>query len=132
VSPVGIGLQDELEARGNCRYGLSGVKVRVSGHEGLFTIWESHWAADEELQLTVYPADGPSPIPLRCVDPEKHQLPGYPIEMSFHTFKCFCFEGKYPPGTLFFVPATDCTLASPWPVVCCRPKRRRKGKGVNA
>jgi hypothetical protein len=115
---TGLSLVEELERRGGCRYGLRGVKVRVHGHPGLFKVWATYWGAGQQLFLTLYPAVGPEPIEVQCVDPEHHDL--------FHT--AACFDSVFPAGTIRDMGAERVTLASRWPVVCCRPRRSRGRK----
>jgi hypothetical protein len=113
---IGTTVQQEHEARG-CRAGLQGVHVTVLEHPGEFIIAGSRWTRDRQLVLNVYPADGPRPVLFRCVNPKEHQ--------SWHTAECYS-SPTWPPGTLHGVPESACTLSSEWPVVCCKPRRRRR------
>jgi hypothetical protein len=115
---IGPSLSEELENRGNCRAGLPGVKVVIAGHKGLFKILSSHWDKGSRLKLIVYPAGSREPPLWKCVDPENHKF--------FHT--ACCINQDLPPGSMIDVQPEDCTLASVWPVVCCKPRRRRKVK----
>jgi hypothetical protein len=112
-STIGRNLQDELDARDGCRYGLPGVLVTIEEHDGVYIIDHAKWGPGEQLLVSAYPADGPPPQRCNCVDPEHHRLT--------HTGDCFMNLWK-PPGFLRNVPAWDCTLASEWPVVCCEPE----------
>jgi hypothetical protein len=113
-SSIGQNLQSELDLRDGCRYGLSDVPIRVHGHEGSYRIFGTHWDAKSELRLTAYP-EGPRPREWVCTDPDTHKYS--------HTMACY--NPQFPPGTLHDVAAIDCTLLDRWPVVCCRPRRRR-------
>jgi hypothetical protein len=124
---TGLSLAEELERRGGCRYGLADVKVHVEGHAGVYAVWSTEWDKNSELRLVVYPADGPAPEEvIECKHPEScfvHAETGWAV----HTADCW-EPTKYPPGTLNDVHADHCTLASKWPVVCCRPRRSRGRK----
>jgi hypothetical protein len=118
-SPAGAELQAELEARSNCRYGLRGVPIRVRGHGGTFVVFSTRWDAGRRLAVTAYPA-GRDGFPVwKCTDTDNHKW----------THTMACWNPAFPDGTLFNVPASDCILTGPWPVVCCRPSRRRRGTG---
>jgi hypothetical protein len=119
-------IQDELEARSNCRYGLAGVVIRIRGHDGLFVVWSSRWAADRELVVTAYPAAGPKPEEWKCIDPENHIKPYEQFGGRWEVHSLACLNDEYPPVTLHDVPAPDCTLVGEWPVVCCRPRRKKR------
>lgn len=93
-------VQDELERRDECRYGLHGVKVRYRGQEQF--IDASDWDADGNLvlhlvnHLEVDDPDGPLP-PL----------------MTAAELMAMDFSHLPPP-----VPANECVLLSDWPEVC--------------
>jgi hypothetical protein len=123
-STTGLNLQDELEARRDCRYGLRGVAIRVEGHDELYRIYSTAWAAGKELRIKAYPASGPEPVAVHCIDPEEHGSLSTE-HIHFHTVGCYA-NPEYPPGMLFKLSPSQCTLAEEWPVVCCRPSVRRK------
>jgi hypothetical protein len=115
---IGAELQDELEARSGCRYGLKGVPIRIRGHPGTFVIASTRWDAARRLVLTAYPAGSDRPRPWGCIPP------GRIVWGHLLAYR----KPTYPPGTLTGIPATDCTLAGRWPVVCCRPRRPRRSR----
>jgi hypothetical protein len=112
-SKVGTTVASELERRNGCRYGLRGVKVAVEGHQGAFIVWSTRWGAGRKLLIAVYPADGPQPVALHCVDPARH--------LCTHPLACYA-DPQYPPGMLFGVAPERLTLLGRWPVTCCKPR----------
>jgi hypothetical protein len=126
---IGRTVQEELERRGDCRYGMSGVEVRVRGYPGRFLVEHNHWNARGELVLTACPAEGPRPTPGTCdCDLDDINRQHGDSELVVHTAACRYWDTQYPSGTLHDVPAADCILASRWPIACCRPRDRKPSR----
>lgn len=107
---------EELELRNNCRFGLTGVRMRHEPTGREFECHGSEW--DANTRLLVYATAG-------------HYDPGFEPQPDDLGIICAADIdlGKYhPPEKLR---AEDCALLSRWPVVCCRP-RRRSAKKANA
>jgi hypothetical protein len=131
-SPIATSVASELKRRRNCRHGLRGVKVRVRAHDGLFEIYHTSWGKHEQLFMTVFPADGPRPF-----DPNfaKARTPYPGADYSTWTDEELGIVRLsdlkpmiYPPGTLHDIRPEECTLMSRWPIVCCKPRRRRAAR----
>lgn len=114
-------LSDELARRDDCRYGLAGLLCEVAGEAGAYRIYSTDWLPDDTLGLNLYPADGPKPRALWANEPE--------VIGPFELRNIADYIGlEEPPGFLKRVRAGRIVLLEPWPVVCCRPKRRRSAQ----
>ena len=110
-------LEDAVEIRSNCRNGLRGVLISVSGREGVFAIRSTEWDAEGRLRVTASPASSPPSRPTPAA--------GNRLGRARAVLICAAEVPAVndPPGTLFDVTASDCFLAGKWPATCCGPRR---------
>lgn len=111
---AGEHLDEALARRRNCRYGLRGVRMRhlPTGRE--FECGGSQWGQDGTLLLYTR---------------RERMRPGHEGKtcggLVVYTAKEL-MEGIEPLEPDAIVRAEDCVLLSRWPVVCCRPGRKRE------
>ena len=128
-----ITVKQECLNRGECRYGLRGVKVKVPGYQGEFRIRSSDWGAGGlELTLNSKPEervswkDGIVEMTLgQILDlPETASLIiGGPLDMSVEDLKLALEAEELPaPDGDVTCPADRCFLRSYWQPVCCGPR----------
>ena len=120
-------VRDESARRNDCRSGLRGVEVSIIGIVDRFKIYSSQWGKGQQLLLDLYPSDqeepdyawlGPdTPENLRSL--EIGLIHGDWIEKGW-------WVPMWPLGSQFKVPAQQCVLMTPWPVVCCEPQDGRE------
>ena len=112
-------LQEELDRRAGCRYGLADVLVVVGRLDGFRRVYGTMWNKDSELEVAVYP-DGPRPNDVRCVcEPAIRRLnEQYKNKMECHSLDCFF----HPESVVDGIQARDVTLLERWPGVCCKPR----------
>lgn len=96
-------VQDELERRSDCRYGLRGVLVAVRGHGAeVFAVRHTQWDRDGKLVVNV--------SDLQAYRVEEDQPP--------RTMTLGQLIANQEPEKGFDVSGADCFLLSDWPVVC--------------
>jgi hypothetical protein len=121
---VGRNLALEIFLRNNCRHGLKDVLIEINypGCEGrLYRIYATEWDEKAMLRISAFPENGPMPEPLHCVGTAGCITDG-PFEV--HSALCYA-KPVYPDGMVRNLRPEYCILAAEWPVVCCRPDRRR-------
>lgn len=95
-------VEDELNRRDDCRYGLRGVLVAVRGESAEpWVIGGSEWDAYERLRLYIYPGT---------------EIPKKPFEGMVYTLRELSEWTEINPARK--IAAEDCFLLSRWPVVC--------------
>jgi hypothetical protein len=126
---IGRTVQQELDDRGDCRYGLQGVRMRHEPTGRDFVCGGSEWGARGELLVYTRPeqprpgksAPAPPPGPHTAEEyaaMTRQELGVYTLQELEDVFQ------PYAPDEI--VRADECVLLSRWPIVCCRPNRRRK------
>jgi hypothetical protein len=117
---LGTTVWEECQRRDKCRAGLQGVSVQHPTL-GVCTIRCSEWAKENGacnlLLGVVLGQEQPAP---RSLDPAGlHAVPSLGELLA----------ARPTPATQF-VGADECTLLSPWPVTCCRPRRLPTGEAL--
>lgn len=127
-----ITVRQECSNRGDCRYGLQGVKVKVPGYQGEFFVRSSHWEdAEEDLMLVLNSAPEETGVDsFRCMDLE--EILAIPEPPRLVTTRLSDIKIRPIPEDLPLVtepeelpppegdvccPADRCFLRSFWPVV---------------
>lgn len=112
-SMVGDTVQQELDRRAGCRYGLQGV--RVSCDDGtVYCVHDSDWGPGGDLLLTLIPSEF---SPWNAMKGRKAREDDF--LRAYSLAELDEIEPKYPEGTLHKVPAGSCRPLTEWPVVCC-------------
>lgn len=122
-----ITVKEECLNRGECRYGLRGVKVKVPGLQGEFYVRSSDWDREEELELVLNsrPEDlEPMTLDALMAIPEPPCLiTGDALNIKAEEMASQAEEESLPaPEGDVTCPADRCFLRSYWPPVCCPPE----------
>ena len=108
-------VQNELERRNNCRYGLKGVRVAMIARPSEpMEIHCSQWDRKGDLTLDLYPIGGRELLNGRPM-PTMEENGGPLIFTAGDLLKARFSD---PVGTFLSVKASDCVLISEWPIVC--------------
>jgi hypothetical protein len=124
---------EACERRRNCRAGLSGLRMKhlASGRE--FRCDGSMWEKDQALILFRRTAPRLSAEEQRAravaYIHERHGEGSYKARKQIQLYDlgvmdlgvCGAISGPPPEP----IPASECVLLERWPVVCCRPRRRK-------
>ena len=117
---------DLSRARGNCRVGLAGLRMRHLPTGSEFVCRGTHWAVPASLRLEVEPARVPTREDrLRAIARRLGEgTPAYLQAVdAYDRLGLVCAADvrvSPPPGS---VGADECVLLVRWPVTCCRPSR---------
>jgi hypothetical protein len=103
-------VQEELENRDECHYRLHGVRVRYRDAEWL--VLESMWSPLGDLLLTLIE---PGAVQVTRLNDTPSARRG--LKLGIFTMGDVLIEVPN------WVPASECTLVSFWPVACCPPDK---------
>ena len=110
-------VEDELQRRQECRYGLRGVEVSVFGINDVFKVHHSRWNYKESLVLDLYPSDQPPPRSLWQNETEEMRQVEQAGGIVFRRLSDWIGE-EWPDGSIKGVAVDQCVLLSEWPIVC--------------
>lgn len=97
IGGLSLNVWDQCLIRDRCRYGLTGVSMRHVPSDRIFTCGGSEWGADEVL--FVFMSEGPEP--------------------EYDDLGMICLADIRMDSLSEKVPALECVLSSPWPIICC-------------
>ena len=118
---IGESVWEACRRRGGCRYGLADVLMKHVPSGRRFVCQGSQWCKDGTLVLEV---DLPSAPSLRL---QEEKGDGHFFVITAAGLAAVPDPPRSDPEMgCNAVYARDCILLDRWPVVCCRPSRRKK------